>query len=118
MEEHIFIQGFCNDLYNKLQNEGIYVSCSNWEGISNSLIEALAIGIPTIATDCPVGGSRMFIKNRENGILIKVNDKQGLVQAMNDIADHAELEQQLSKSAMKIREKLSVEKIGGMWLEL
>lgn len=36
---------------------------SNYEGMSNSLLEALALGVPVISTDHPIGGARMFIKN-------------------------------------------------------
>ena len=118
MEEQIFLCGFCNDLYSKLQTEGIYVSCSDWEGISNSLIEALALGIPTIATDCPMGGSRMFINNMENGILISVNNREELTQAMNLIAQNEKFGLNLSTEAVRIRKVLSVDKIADTWLKL
>lgn len=115
MTEYISICGFCEDLYTKLQTSGIYVSSSNWEGISNSLIEALAIGIPTIATDCPVGGSRMFIQNMENGILIKINDENALIDGLLKIAENFDFASHISANAIKIRELLSVEKIAALW---
>lgn len=112
------LEGFTSDLYSELQKGGMYVSSSNWEGISNSLVEALAMGIPTIATDCPMGGSRMFIDNRKNGLLVPIDDKDSLVKAMNYIADHDEMAKAMSEKAMKIREKLAVERIAQQWLEL
>lgn len=118
MKEHISICGFCDDLYTELQSNGIYVSSSNWEGISNSLIEALAFGIPTIATDCPVGGSRMFIRNMENGILIKTEDETALIEAMNKIADDKVFAERLSEKAIAIRTQLSAEKIADEWMRL
>ena len=117
MQEYIHICGFCDDLYKKLQVGGMYVSSSNWEGISNSLIEALALGIPTIATDCPVGGSRMFISNMENGMLINVNDEVGLLRAMNKVADDREFAIRISERAMQIRELLSIEQIAMKWMD-
>ena len=116
MSDRIHIMGFCDNLYEKLLSEGIYVSSSNWEGISNSLLEALALGIPTIATDCPVGGSRMFINNMENGILIPVDDKQSLIDSLQQIASNNSLAKKLSVNASKIRDTLSVEKIAKLWL--
>lgn len=118
MKEQIAICGFCDDLYAQLQTSGIYVSSSNWEGISNSLIEALAFGIPTIATDCPVGGSRMFIRNMENGILIKTEDEAALMEAMNKIADDELFAEMLSENAIAIRMQLSAEKIADKWMQL
>lgn len=118
MADCISVCGFCNDLYTKLQKEGMYVSSSDWEGISNSLIEALAFGIPTIATDCPVGGSRMFIHNMENGILINVNCEDELVASMIKIAEDKEFVRKISGNAIKIRELLSVERIAEQWMGL
>jgi len=118
MKEHISICGFCDDLYTELQTSGIYVSSSNWEGISNSLIEALAFGIPTIATDCPVGGSRMFIRNMENGILIKTEDEAGLTEAMTKITEDSEFALRLGENAIAIRTQLSTEKIADEWMQL
>ncbi len=118
MSEQISICGFCDNLYAELQTNGIYVSSSNWEGISNSLIEALAFGIPTIATDCPVGGSRMFIRNMENGILIKTEDETALIEAMNKIADDKVFAERLSEKAIAIRTQLSAEKIADEWMQL
>lgn len=113
-----YLEGFSKDLYSELQNGGIYVSSSDWEGISNSLVEAMAMGIPTVATDCPMGGSRMFINNMKNGILVPMNDKSAIVEAMCYVADHADAVLKMSKNAMEIREKIAVEKIAGQWLEL
>lgn len=117
MDGKITICGFCNDLYTELQTNGIYVSSSDWEGISNSLIEALAFGIPTIATDCPVGGSRMFIQDGENGILIPVGDKSALVSAMNKLVDDNAFAREISNKSVRIRNFLSVERIAELWTD-
>lgn len=118
MNGKITICGFCNDLYTELQTNGIYVSSSDWEGISNSLIEALAFGIPTIATDCPVGGSRMFIQDGENGILIPIGDKVALIEAMTEIIEDTSFSKRLSENAVTIRRQLSAEKIADEWMQL
>lgn len=117
MNEHIHICGFCDDLYARLNISGMYVSSSDWEGISNSLLEALAMGIPTIATNCPVGGSRMFIKNMKNGILINTKDEKALTEAMLKIAEETDVARELSINAVKVREELAEDKIAVMWLK-
>ncbi len=118
LQEKAYLEGFTSDLYGELQKGGMYVSSSDWEGISNSLVEAMAMGIPTVATDCPMGGSRMFIDNMKNGILVPVNDKETLVGAMSYMADHADTVRGMSENAMEIREKIGVERIAEQWLEL
>jgi glycosyltransferase involved in cell wall biosynthesis len=58
-----------------------YVSASRWEGASNSLLEALAIGLPLIATDAPTG-NREILGGGANGTLAPVEDPEGLAEAI------------------------------------
>lgn len=94
----------------------IHVSSSDYEGISNSMLEALAIGLPCICTDCPVGGAKMVIKNNINGILIPVGDQKALEQKMILLAENDELIEKLSQNAVKIRTKLSISNIADEWI--
>lgn len=110
--------GFSDDMYGELIKGGMYVSSSVSEGVSNALMEAVALGIPVIATDCPVGGSRMCIKDGVSGILIDVGDKDALVEAMSRIADDEALRDSLTSSAMSESEKWTVESVWNRWMEL
>lgn len=118
LEGSVSMPGFVSDLPEQMNKAGMYVSTSNHEGISNVMLEALGMGIPTIVTDCPVGGARMFIHTDENGILIPMNDTQALVEAMNHIVQESAYAEKLSVNAVKIREQLSAEKICAKWMEL
>ena len=82
------------------------------------MLEAMAIGLPTICTVCPAGGARAIIKDHENGILVPVNDVQAMADAMKEVADNPELAEKLSINGTKIREDLSVDKIVNRWMEL
>lgn len=116
--EFINLEGFSRNIHNIIRDASMYVSSSNYEGISNSMLEALAIGLPCICTDCPIGGPRMYINSYENGILVPVNDKNALVSAMVDIASDEELSEKLSVNAEKIRYKLLPESIFERWESL
>jgi len=110
--------GFSDDMYSELIKGGMYVSSSISEGVSNALMEALALGIPVIATDCPVGGSRMCIENEVSGILIDVGDEDNLVKNMCRLAENAELCDELTQNAMKKSEEWTVESVWDRWMEL
>lgn len=117
LQEKVKLCGFCNSLYEQLGKGGMFVLSSDWEGISNTLLEALAMGIPTIATDCPVGGSRVCIKDGENGFLIPVRDEQALLDKMRLLASDTELRKKFSRNAMLIREEFSEIRITKLWME-
>lgn len=118
IEESVDMPGYIDNLAETIRNKAMYISTSNHEGISNSMLEALGMGIPTIVTDCPVGGARMFVETDINGILIPMEDIQALVKAMSKIADDDEYAQRLSRSATEIRDTISARKICEQWLEL
>lgn len=117
LQDNVSLCGFCSNIYDILGMGEMFVLSSDWEGISNTLLEALAMGIPTIATDCPVGGSRVCIKDGENGFIIPVKDKGALVQKMMELASNLELRKRLSKEAVRIREDFSEERIVSRWLK-
>lgn len=112
------LEGFSDRIYEEMNKAGMYLSTSNYEGISNSMLEALGLGMPVIVTDCPVGGARQYVRNGENGILIPVNDENALLHAMNYIADNSEFVHKLSLNAVQIREQLAADKISKMWEDL
>lgn len=95
----------------------MYILCSDYEGVSNSLLEAMAIGLPVIATDCPIGGTAMCIDDKVNGVLVPVGGEQELINAMTMLAEEQDLSTDISKNAVKIRERFSVEKVSEMWIE-
>ena len=69
----------------KEYNDAMYILSSNYEGMPNSLAEAMALGIPSISTDCPTGGSKELIEDGTNGFLVPVNDPAALCSKMLEI---------------------------------
>ena len=70
LKDIIKLQGFSHDIHEEMLKSAAFVISSDYEGISNSMIEALALGIPSVVTDCPCGGARMVINNYKNGVYI------------------------------------------------
>ena len=105
-------------IHSLIRDYAMFVSSSDFEGMSNSMLEAMAIGLPTICTDCPAGGARAVIKDHENGILVPVNDVQAMANAMKEVAGDAEFAEKLSVNGTKIRDELAVDKIVDQWMEI
>ena len=118
LEGFVDFPGFVKNVTDKISKASVYISSSDFEGISNSMLEALAMGIPSVVTDCPVGGARMTIKNNENGILIPVGDTKALYEGIKKILTDKKFADRLSENSCKIRQELSIEKIVNRWLEV
>ena len=118
IEDKAQIMQFASDLHDRIRKASIFVSASNGEGLSNSIMEALALGIPVIGTDCPVGGTKMLINDGRNGLLVPMNTVETMVEAMCKIADDEELASAMSLEGRKIREVYSEEMICKQWMEI
>lgn len=117
-ENFILLRDFSKNIHEKILDSYAYINSSDYEGMSNSMLEALAIGLPSICTDCPIGGAKTIIKNGENGILVPVNNLSEMELAINKLIENKELCEKLSKNACKIREKLSIDNICSQWERL
>ena len=96
--DYVSMPGFATDIHSIMSNAYMYVSSSDYEGISNSMLEAMGIGLPCVCTDCPVGGAAMVIKNGVSGILTKVGSVEDLYKGMKTLVDDKELHKKISKS--------------------
>lgn len=114
----VFFRGFADNVQDQIRQAGMYVLSSDYEGISNSMLEAMALGMPVIATDCPIGGSRMYIKDGVNGLLVPVGDAELLAAAMGRLAEDPVFGKKLGREAAKLKENLAVFKIADRFLAL
>ncbi len=118
LSNQVNFYGFTKNIHSKIIDKAMFVSSSNYEGISNSMIEALGIGLPSVLTDCPCGGARMMVKDNENGILVKVGDTNALYKGMKKIISDKDFADKLSKNAEKIKITLAQDKICKEWMRL
>lgn len=113
----VFLPGEVNDIKNKLKEAKMFILTSNYEGMPNTLMEAMALGIPCISTDCPCGGPKFLIQNEENGILVPVNDQEALKKAIQELLNNKEKCEYIAQKANGICEKLNPDKINSTWEE-
>lgn len=114
--DKIKLMGARDDVLTRIADAEIYVLTSISEGMPNSLMEAMAIGLPVIATNCPAGGCASLIESGRNGILIPMNDESALVSAMELLVHDFDIRKALSENALQIRETCNQEKIGQEWI--
>ena len=81
LEDRVQLTGAMDNPYRVLADAALHVLSSRWEGYPNVLLEALALGVPVIATDCP-HGPRELLEGGRYGRLVPVADPRSLAQAM------------------------------------
>ncbi len=116
--DYIDFMPFSAQVHGLIIRDAMYVNSSDYEGMSNAMLEAMSIGMPVVCTDCPIGGANAVINNNENGILTEVGNADEMCKAMKRIADNKEFADKLSNNASQIRYNLSLENTATKWMEL
>lgn len=115
LDQYVTFYDFKKDLHRSILDYSMFVSTSDFEGISNSMLEAMAIGLPTICTDCPCGGASMAIEDGVNGFLTPVGDTKLFAEKMIYLVNHPDLMEKFSMNYYMVKEKFDSEKIYNEW---
>ncbi len=114
-ENFIFLMGASDSLEKEIPKGEVYAFSSDWEGLPNSLLEAMAMGMPVVATDCPCGGPRTVIRDGENGLLVPIKDPDALADGLCRLIEDKEFAGRLGKEAAKISEITGPEQVFDKW---
>lgn len=117
LEDRISLPGSINDVADRICKARIFALTSNTEGMPNSVMEAMALGVAVVATDCPCGGPAELIEDGVNGLLVPVGDAYALADAFRRILEDRDFEKKLGENAMQIARRLSPEKVNQEWEE-
>ncbi len=115
LAEKVEFCGAVENVFEQIKSAALFVLCSDYEGMPNSLLEAMCIGIPVISTR--VSGATDVITHGENGILIECSDEEALADAMMRMLSDDDLRRKCSENAVKLCEKLNCDKIAKQWLD-
>jgi len=100
----VVMEGLTKDVAQVYADSEIFVMFSHGEGYPNALMEALASGVPSVSSDCAVGGPKDMIQDGYNGFLVECDDVQGLADKIIDLLQSKKLQKNFSENAIGIRE--------------
>lgn len=114
-QNYIFLMGDSDQLEKDLADASVYAFSSDWEGLPNALIEAMTLGLPIVATDCPCGGPATIMTNEIDGLLIPVKDVKAMEDGINRLLEDRILAERLGNEARKIVDRVNVSFVFEQW---
>lgn len=116
LNEVISMPGNIENIHQEMAKSDIFVLPSNYEGLSNALLEALMMGLPCISTNC--AGSDEIIKDGENGYLVGVGNKNELSAKIVRLIENHELRIEIGDKAIESSRQFESETILKKWEEV
>lgn len=117
LQELVIFKGNVKNPFRYYKNALFTISTSKYEGMPMVLLESLACGTPIISWDYASGPSEI-ISNKQNGLLIKNQDADLLIEAMNLFVSDNNLYLHCKENAVSSVKQFSLETIGNKWLNL
>lgn len=119
IKNNVVFEGFILDIHQTIIDSDIYVLSSDFEGMPNTLMEAMGMGFPVISTDCGGGGARALIRHKENGLLVPVRNSQALAEAILEYLNNPHIKEHCAQNAYSsINAMCGLDIVIGMWIEL
>lgn len=118
ISEQTHFMGRCQGIADRIRHAGVYCLMSDTEGMPNTLIEALCLGIPCVTTDCIPGGIGQIVLNGENALVIPVGDEDALTASILRIIRDPALASRLSENARRLRERYDPERVTEEWEQM
>ena len=115
LKERIMLPGSVTDVAGSIYKASAFALTSYSEGMPNTLLEAMALGIPSISTDCPCGGPRDLIVNGENGLLVPPGDWKKMAENLHNLLTNKEYAKKMGEKASKVQEEFNPDMINQTW---
>lgn len=115
--ERVKMPGVIPNVAEQIEKASLFLLTSYSEGVSNALIEALATGLPVIATDVPSGGTEELMEDGVNGLVIPAGDGKALERAMDRLLGDPAYADRLGREAARIQDRLEPGRVNRMWKE-
>lgn len=115
LENRVLFKGLVKDIPDAIKDSRLFLMTSDFEGMPNALIEAMACGLPCVSTDCSPGGASELIQSGKNGIVVPCGDAKAIADAIVTLLNNQYEAEKMGAQAQKIVEKLNPSIIYGEW---
>lgn len=116
LQDKIKFMGNRENVLEMISDASMFCLSSDYEGLSNALLEAMMMGIPCVSTKC--AGADEYIIDGENGFLVAVGDKENFAEKMTVLYNNVELQRQFSEKSKETAVAFSMEAVMKKWDEI
>lgn len=113
LSDKVIFEGNVANLHEQISNAQIFALSSDYEGLSNALLEAMMMGLPCVSTDC--AGSDEYITDKHNGRLVKVGNADEMADVLKEMLSNGEDTLELGKNAEIYSAKFAKENVLNLW---
>jgi GalNAc-alpha-(1->4)-GalNAc-alpha-(1->3)-diNAcBac-PP-undecaprenol alpha-1,4-N-acetyl-D-galactosaminyltransferase len=117
LQGRLSLPGLTRNVETAFAEASLFVLPSRFEGYPNALLEALAAGLPVIATSAP-GGASEILEDGKYGLLVAPGDAVALASALDTMMADPELRERYAKCASRAVTELDLQFVGRRWLDL
>ncbi len=115
LDKRVYLPGRAGNLAEWYNRANLYVMSSRFEGFPNTLLEAMAYGLPAVSFDCD-SGPRDIIRHETDGLLVAPDSGiDGLVTSLNNLMSDDQRRKMMGQCALEVRERFSMEKVASLW---
>lgn len=115
LEDRIHLPGNVDQVAAKIYKTRVFVLSSDTEGMPNTLVEAMILGLTVISTDCPCGGPAELIRHKVNGLLTPVGDEKALTENLRFVLENLHEADEMGKRAAITGEIYRPERVCQEW---
>ena len=116
LQERVLLPGRTEKVIDELRKSKIFCLSSDYEGMSNSMIEAICVGLPVVSTK--VSGTDELIQDGVNGLLVSIGDEQGMTNALEKLIQDEELMKKMGEENLKKASLFQIDTIVNEWMKL
>ena len=115
LHDRVHLNASRKDVLDCIFKASLFVLTSDYEGMPNALMEAMALGIPCISTDCRPGGARTLIEQGVNGFIVPCGDADALALQMKQLLGNTDQAKKIGHEARKLAETHTEAMVFGKW---
>ena len=116
LQDRVLLPGRTEHVIEELRKSKIFCMSSDYEGMSNAMIEAICVGLPIISTN--VSGTEELIRDGENGFIVEISDEERFTNCISQLISSPSLQDNMSVKNIQLAKIFNIDHIVGEWISL